>query len=287
MPRHRLHPVPIAAALSRPQSAARPRRAGAPGGIDLQITQLDGAAVGPIYLGDGIWSTKVDWADYTPQEFEDRMGQFLAQYLKEQHELAVQGLPTDPEFFDKLNRLNQKWYELSIQPMLERAAIDCAYAKDAVPKALAFARSAQLSGSSADDPWSAPVMSGVTRAIEHCWSEQKATCWTPGDQSRLQNLIGLARQIVLLGGTASIDDVPVCAKGWWGDFNATYPGTGIGSVETVSAHVVMEFERSTVTTTSTASCRARSTADLRARGRCARSMVPRGWLRRPAMGCST
>ena len=50
--------------------------------------------MGPIYLGDGIWSTKVDWADYTPQEFEDRRGQFLAQYLKEQHELAVQGLPT-------------------------------------------------------------------------------------------------------------------------------------------------------------------------------------------------
>lgn len=92
-------------------------------GIVMPILHFSGAGTGMIYAGDGIWMPKVNWADYTPEEFEDRARQYISELMREQRRRAEAGEEPDPEVATRLRQVMAEEWRRVIKPILDRAAV--------------------------------------------------------------------------------------------------------------------------------------------------------------------
>jgi hypothetical protein len=205
----------------------------------MRVAHFSGVGVGIVYLGDGIWTSSPAWAEYTPQEFEDRARQYLQELL--QHERAEQlaGRPGDPELGEKIHQVMTHWYELAIAPTLARAGGDCDYARVVLPPALSFAHQAAILGYEEFGP---PIMGALKGGLDSCFEVEKKHCLDDTDVPRKQRVLSLIRQMALLGSadeTRSLDEIPACIRGWDGTFTSNVTDPSTGSVTTVRAHVTM------------------------------------------------
>jgi hypothetical protein len=211
--------------------------------VAMDIWHFSGVSVGGIYVGDNVRIQTADWADYTPQEFEDRARQYLAQLVAEQRAAALRGEPVDPKLFEQFRAVYDKWYALVIKPMMARSAGDCVYAKANASKGVSWARSAALLGF---DDLGNEVYSSFAASVNNCLDVERAHCLQPGDTTRAREVLGLARLAGLLGpADMPVDRVPDCPSGWNGDFTTVSPGFAPGTIERVTAHVVFTLDTST------------------------------------------
>jgi hypothetical protein len=208
--------------------------------IVMPITHFSGAAIGMVNVGDNIWVPKVNWAEYTPQEFEDRARQYLSELMREQRRRAERGEPMDPELADKVREVREKEWELVFKPILDRAAGDCQYANGNISKVLGFERENQLMGMGDVAPG---LMDGVVAAADNCWKDQKSRCRMPDDVARLRDILRNMRMEALIGRQANLDEVPVCGDAWSGTFEANVLASPDGARLKISGTVLFKRDR--------------------------------------------
>jgi hypothetical protein len=100
---------------------------------------------------------------------------------------------------------------LFLERMLEASRRNCKFARETgLPTALGLERQNQLMGSSSG----VDVMGGTAAAIDNCWQEATKDCIEPGDNTRMAEAVGIARQGILLGGDENnyrIEQIDICS----------------------------------------------------------------------------
>jgi hypothetical protein len=217
--------------------------------LSMQLFHFSGAGVGMIQLDEsGYYAPDTPaWGDYTPSDFENRAQQYLAELVNQQRQALLQNRPGDPQFGQKIDMVFQGYYQFVIKPLMDEAEGSCDKLSANAPKILSFGHTAEILGvASAQAATIAPFL---LTALQNCWATQKAHCIVPGDSARMKEVISLARQIQLLGGSADPKEIPSCADFWGGDFTVAIAAGGFGVPEKINAHATFKLDDSTTGTT--------------------------------------
>lgn len=209
--------------------------------IVMHIAHFSGVGVGMVYLGDNNWGPSADFREVTPQEFEDRANQYISQLLAEERQRELSGKEADPQVWQTVSEVLRQEWVVVIKPMLDRAMQDCDYAEANMSKVTGFGHTVALLGI---DDIASSIWTGYGAAIENCWKEQKGKCRMVDDVARLQQILQVARMEQLLGGSANLNDIPICGSGYTGTFQATVVATPEGATMTITGSVM--FTRDSV-----------------------------------------
>jgi hypothetical protein len=206
--------------------------------LSMRLTHFSGYSVGPVPVrgetGNGYATDGSVWTDYTPEDFENRAHAYLAELVQAERKAALEKRPGDPEYSQKVEAVLKHYYELVIQPLMKEVETNCKKMPNAM-KGISFARQAAILGLLENE--ANAVMQSAFKGATNCWEEEKKRCRSPSDVERTRSLIAQARQLQILGGTASLEDVPVCKADWSLSANATVtnsPGTQDTFVASVS-----------------------------------------------------
>lgn len=189
--------------------------------LEIDLMHFSGAL---IYLGNNTFIAPLD--DIVPTDPEDRIRSEFQQLLQTERHHQLLGEEGDPDLNAKLEVLFHRWYNELVEPTLSRIQTDCSYSRTAVPRAVAFIRQVQLFGAAEDF---AAEDEAITQAaiagLRNCFDEGKKDCIDTSDPVLMNELVGITRQLELLG---SLDDAHNalnpdlgCSKGWSGTTSRT------------------------------------------------------------------
>ncbi|MCC6984248.1 MAG: hypothetical protein IT535_13335 [Bauldia sp.] len=103
---------------------------------------------------------------------------------------------------------------LFMERMLEASRRNCKFARETgLPTALGLERQNQLLGGGSSRG-GVDVMGGTMAALDNCWKEATENCIEPGDNVRMAEAVGIARQGQLMGGDANnytLEAISICS----------------------------------------------------------------------------
>jgi hypothetical protein len=189
--------------------------------LEIHLMHFSGSLV---YLGNNTFIAPLD--GIVPSDAEDRIESELQQLYQEERRHALLGEEGDPELGTKTEGLFREYYTEVVQPTFSRMQTDCSYARTATLRAMGWVRQVQLV--SMGEVFAAEteaVTEAVINALRNCFDQGKKDCIDTSDPVLMNELVGITRQLELLGG---LDDAHnalnpdlQCSKGWAGTTSRT------------------------------------------------------------------
>ncbi len=183
--------------------------------ISMKLMHFSGYGV-----GRGSAADQVAQQQRAPASPEDALSQRIQDLLSKRRRVQFSALKTslaaqDPDFFIKLEAELRQYYDSVLASELEVARKNCSRSKAIVPRALGWARQVQLLGfDAAFQKEINNVMSALVDALVNCYNESFDRCVSENDPTQVQQLLGFARQLALLGAEDRVDfnKVERCAR---------------------------------------------------------------------------
>ncbi len=145
-----------------------------------------------VVVPDGSGGTTTRY--FTQAEYAQSLRNAIVEAMERSRNASIDtGL--GPDVTQTILAASDLFWDNVVEPILQRSATDCAFARDNLITAVTAARNDQLLG--LDRPSLNP---GLAAALSNCWEEETATCMTmaPG---RFVTLLATLRQLQLLGVT--------------------------------------------------------------------------------------